>query len=864
MFQRQAREPFPFRNILFIAAIVAACLYWLIKSLQAPAEPPTPPKTEREPGVPPNEAYFSAREYPRFAPDMEAWSDALRIATETAAERGPSGSLDAAWTVQGPGNIGARVNTIKVHPTNPNIIYIGYANGGVWKTTNGGQSWFPVFDDQPLLVIGDIELDPQNPEIVYVATGDPNVGGYVSIGDGLWKSTNGGQTWQHLGLENTRIISKIIIHPQNSNIIYAATMGLPFQRNNERGVYKTTNGGQTWQQVLFIDNQTGCSDIEMSSTDPNVLYASTWVRIRTNSESLVSGVNSGIWKTTNGGQTWTRQSGGLPTDRKSRVSIAIDPVEPNRVLAMYADSTLEFHNIYETLDGGISWTPTPNAGLDYGFQAGFAWYFGCLEINPFFTDDVWAGGVEMWRSFDRGANWGPATPSWWLYEVHADMHDLAFVSDNVILLATDGGLYRSDDNGFTWAKTENITTTQFYRVAFNPHEPSWYYGGAQDNGTTGGNLNDINNWPRLGGGDGFQPAFHPTDPNIYYFESQNGSIYGTNDGQGFIGATDGIPGDDRRSWDMPFFISRQESEFMFTGTYRVYQGVGHIPVWSAVSPDLTDGVIFGNNYHVISAIDEDYFAQGVVYAGTSDANVWRGNTATQEWTNITAGLPERYVSSVHPSPLVPNRVFVTQTGYRVNDFSAHIHRSDNNGQTWTPIAGDLPPVSVNDLQVIPNRGDSVLVAATDLGVYVTLNGGVNWQRLGTGLPLVRVFDLDINPVQKTLIAGTHARSIMTFPLDSLKVEEEISSNTNLATTNNCTIYPTLVQSGATLYINVPDSPSSQQCIFALYSLDGKCLLSQPLSRNGQVPVPTNARGTCIATVHSGGLLLKAQKIAVLR
>jgi hypothetical protein len=283
-----------------------------------------------------------------------------------------------------------------------------------------------------------------------------------------------------------------------------------------------------------------------------------------------------------------------------------------------------------------------------------------------------------------------------------------------------------------------------------------------------------------------------------------------------------------------------------------------------VSPDLTDGVIFGNTYHVISAIDEDYFAQGVVYAGTSDANVWRGNTATQEWTNISAGLPERYVSSVHPSPHVPNRVFVTQTGYRVNDFSAHIHRSDNNGQTWTPIAGDLPPVSVNDLQVIPNRGDSVLVAATDLGVYVTLNGGIHWQRLGTGLPLVRVFDLDINPVEKTLIAGTHARSIMTFPLDSLKVEEEISGNTNLANANRCSIYPTVVQSGAPLYVNTAGYSNSQQFIFALYTLDGKCLMTQPLGSVGQVPMPPNAAGTCIATVHSGGRLIKAQKIAILR
>lgn len=857
MFQRQAREPFPFRNILLLAAVVVAFLVWLFKSTAPQA--PTPPESPRTPGVPPNEGLFAAREYPYFTPDMAQWSSVMAEMSQLAAERGPSGSLDAAWTVQGPGNIGARVNCIKVHPSNPNIIYIGYSNAGVWKTTNGGQSWFPVFDQQPLLVIGDIELDPQDPNTVYVGTGDPNVGGYASIGNGLWKSTNGGVSWTYIGLENTRIISKIIIHPQNSNIIYAATMGLPFQRNNDRGVYKTVNGGQTWQQVLFIDQETGFSDLEMSPSDPNVLYASSWVRIRTNSESLVAGANSGVWKTGNGGQNWQRQTAGLPTDKKSRVSLTVDAQQPNRVLAMYADSTLDFHNIYETTNAGASWQPTLNNDLDYGFQGGFAWYFGCIEINPFDPDDVWAGGVEMWRSLDRGTSWFMTTPDWWLYEVHADMHDVAFVSANEVLLATDGGLYRSEDSGFSWQKIENIPATQFYRVAYNPHSPAEYFGGAQDNGTTGGNASFINEWPRLYGGDGFQAVFHPTDPEIYYYEIQNGFIVG-HTSAGFNAGFSGESDEDRRSWDMPYMISRQNPEKMYAGTYRIHLGEGHIPFWVAASEDLTDGVIFGSSYHVITALDEDYFTQNQIYVGTSDANVWKGDPSNFSWTNISAGLPNRYVSSVHPSPHVANRVFVTQTGYRDNDFSSHIHRSDDGGLTWTSVAGDLPAVSVNDLAVIPGRADSVLCAATDWGVFITLDAGQHWVRLGSGMPPVRVFDLDINPSERTLMAGTFARSIMTFPLDSM-VLDPISSTRPVAQAHEIRIFPGIAASGTPIQVVTAGLPAGWSPVLELYDLNGRRLLHQPL--NGQpIPLPTLPAGVIVASVSANGQVLKAQKIVV--
>ncbi|HRI59382.1 MAG TPA: hypothetical protein PK228_06655, partial [Saprospiraceae bacterium] len=592
-----------------------------------------------------------------------------------------------------------------------------------------------------------------------------------------WKSPDGGQTWQHLGLENQRIVAKIAVHPTNANIIYAATMGLPFERDNDRGLYKTTNGGQSWQQVLFVSDSTGIIDLVMSPDDPQVLYAAAWDRIRNNKESTVSGNNARIWKTTNGGQNWTKLGGGLPEGPNSRIGLANTANDANLLMSVYVDTTLDLHGMFKSTDGGSNWSLLPTEGLDLGFMGGFGWYFGKIFINPFDPNDIFVCGVTLWRSVDGGQTWFQTTPDWWLYEVHADAHDMAFIDANTCLLATDGGLYKSSDNGFLWEKIENNPTSQFYRVAYNPFAPDWYYGGMQDNGTSAGNSDGLNDWFRLFGGDGFQAVFHPEDPNIFYYETQNGSIYGTTDAGGFWNdATTGIEFSDRRHWDMQYFLSSHDPEIMYTGTYRIYQSYGHPPNWYPVSDDLTDGNIYGSRYHTISTLHESPLDADLLYAGTTDGNVWRGNPVSFNWTNITTGLPDRYVSSVKASPSLSDRVFVTHTGYKDNDFSPRVHRSDNRGDTWTPITGDLPNLAVNDIFILPGHQDSVLFVATDGGIYGSLDGGQHWERLGSGMPIIPVYDLEMNPVQRTLIAGTYARSIMTFPLDSLQIGDNVSTN----------------------------------------------------------------------------------------
>jgi photosystem II stability/assembly factor-like uncharacterized protein len=865
MFQRQAREPFPVRNIVVVAALVGVLVYLFISKKAADTPTQAAPTSG---ALRPSEAWEAAKEYPNLVPDANMYALAMHMAVEQSVERGVLGAFDQPWTVQGPANIGARVNTIKVHPTNPNIIYIGYSGGGVWKTTNGGQTWNPIFDNRAFLCIGDIELDPANPNVVYVGTGDPNIGLNAAIGDGLWRSPDGGQTWEHLGLENQRIISKIVIDPTNPTRMWVATMGLPFERNNDRGVYRTTNGGQTWEQVLFVDNQTGASDLVQSPSDPNTLFAATWVRIRTNQESLVSGVASGVWKSTNGGSTWQRLGGGLPADTSmNRVGLAIDATNGNRVVAMYAGPNSQFHNIYETVDGGDNWTVTENLGLDLEFQRGFAWYFGKVRVNPFNPDDIWACGVEMWRSLDGGTNWYQTTPDWWLYEVHADMHDVAFVDANTVLIATDGGLYRSTDGGNFWEKIENIPTSQFYRVAHNPHEPTWYYGGMQDNGTSGGNADFVAEWPRLYGGDGFQAVFHPISPDIFYFETQNGNIVGTTQGFNDIqDATFGIEPTDRRFWDMPYFISPHNTDRMYTGTYRVYAGDGHLPSWYPISEDLTDGPVVGGTFNTIASMDESPLVAGRLYVGTTDGNVWRGNTNTGEWANISAGLPDRYVSSIRASLTNPDQVYVTHSGYRDNDFTPHIHVSYNGGQTWQSAAGNLPPLAIHDVLQPDATEPDVLAIATDAGVYATRDGGANWTRLGVGMPPVRVLHLGVNPDQRTLVAGTFARSIMTYPLDSL-VQPVSVQQPNPASRYAWRVTPTLLRSGQSAQFEVAGLAFGDRAEVVVLAPNGSVVWQehqQGIEVGARaLPLGRYAAGTYVVTLRVNGRLVGSKKLQVM-
>ncbi len=736
--------------------------------------------------------FYLQRSWPDGKLDFKAYDAAIKSAKSQMLLKNDLPGFDKAWIERGPANIGARINTIAVHPENNQIIYVGFAVGGVFKTTDGGQNWLPVFDQNPYLSIGDIFIDPNDPEVIYVGTGDPNISGYPFLGDGIHRSEDGGQNWTHLGLEEERIVAEIIVDPDNSDVIYAACMGLPFERNPQRGLYKSTDYGETWTQILFAGEQAGIIDIVMDPFDSQTLYASAWDRIRNNQESVVNGPNAKIYKTTDAGASWTILSGGLPQTETGRIGITISPTQPGVIYAKYVNNGSQLDNVYKSTDAGQSWIPIidwedENLGLPEGILGGFGWYFGKIRLNPYNPNEIFLLGVSLWKTEDGGAHWMEAAPPWWEYIVHADKHDLVYIGQDSFLLATDGGLYLATDNHTTWQDVESIAATQFYRVAYNPFKPDHYYGGAQDNGSVGGTAIE-EAWSRIWGGDGFQMQFHPLDSNIVFAESQRGNIVVTIDGlsSGFWDdGTYGINEEDRRNWDMPYILSPQDPDIMYTGTYRVYKSqTGSVPYWEPISGSLTDSVTFGNSFHTISTLDQSPLQEGLVYVGTSDGNVKRTDNDGGEWTDISDGLPERYITNIKASPDFADKVYVSVSGYKYNDFDPHIFRSDNRGENWINIAGDLPNLAVNDLYILPGHSDSIIFAGTDGGVYGTIDEGGHWHRLGNNMPIIPVYDLEFNVANNELVAGTHARSIMSYHLDSLLVMPEINTQTSAVVEGN--------------------------------------------------------------------------------
>lgn len=791
----------------------------------------------------PDEHFFAQRTYPDFTLDVAEFQkriDDIRtaeIARTTAKSNGNSDGFLADWTVEGPGNIGGRINEVTVDPTNSNIIYAGLSRGGVFKTTDGGNTWFPIFDGQPFLSVGEITLDPVNPNIIYVGTGDENISASFSTGDGVWKSPDGGATWQHLGLQEGRVVSTILINPNNTNQIFVGCMGNPEQRDENRGLYRSDDGGSSWQKVLYIDNDAGIIDMVMSPSDAQVIYAASWNRIRNLTETITQEQDAKIWKSSDGGNNWVELTNGLPGNYLSRIGLTISKQNPNKLYAVYAGVDEQIENIYKTEDGGNTWYPTAPSGSLSNVTGGMGWFFGKIAVHPSDDEQLYLLGVEGWRSYDGGQNWSLFTPQWWLYEVHADKHDITFVDDNTFLLATDGGLYKTTDAGDSWEDIENITNTQFYRVAVNPFRPGFYAGGAQDNGTTMGNANDINNWPRIFGGDGFKPIFHPIDSTIFWVETQFGNLNVTTDGgDNYENFTDGIGQEDRINWDMPYMISKTDPYTLYCGTQYVYiTQSGTTPNWQQISPDLTDGDIYGARFHTISTLDNSAFSDQILYVGTSDGNVWRTLNAGTTWDNVTGNLPERYVTCVLASPHQTNTVFVSISGYKGNAFEPHIFRSSNNGSNWQSIDGDLPPIAINDILVLPeDTTDNTIFAATDAGVFATFNGGTNWRRVGDNMPFVSIFDIDYDAENHKLIAGTFARSIQSFPLDSIVNYASLSvgfQQTVLPNNISLSVYPNPTCNYFTIKNSEALLEKNNDLLLSIYTIDGKVLLQKPLKKS---------------------------------
>ncbi len=782
----------------------------------------------------PSEQFFLQRAFPDATVDLAAYTAALTDAQLSANSRSNLNDFPNDWQSEGPGNLGARVNTIAVHPTNDNIIFAGYSGGGIFRTMNGGTTWQPVFDDQLFLAIGDLVFDPQDANTIYAGTGDPNVSGFPFLGDGLYRSTDLGENWEYIGLEELRIISKIIIHPTDNQTIYVAAMGLPFEPNTNKGLYKTTDGGENWEQVLFLGGITGVIDVVFDRENPEILYAAGWDRLRNNQVSETRGQGAKIHRSMDGGDTWEQLTGGLPQDDQSRIGLA---TTSEGVVAVYVDVSHNFQGLYQTNDNGESWIRLPSSEAENGFNegifAGFGWYFAKVRVNPTDDQDISILGVPAFRTRNGGQDWEPIN-ALSTVNVHSDVHDLVFTSTGKMLMGTDGGMYRFDEDGRNWEDIEDIPTTQIYRVAYNPHEPQNYYAGAQDNGTSSGNAQELSNWEKIFGGDGFQAVFHPTDEDIFYVEFQRGNIFVTVDGAStFESATEGIENNDRKNWDMQYIMSPHDPNVLYTGTQRVYiSDVGPIPKWRVISPDLTNGETDGLS-QTISTLHQSALDENILYVGTTDGNIWRTMNGGTNWSSLT-GLPERYFTEVIASADIRGNVFATISGYRDNENTAHVYQSEDNGLTWRSIAGNLPPLAINAMQVIPGYEDKILFVGTDGGVYGTINGGESWERVGANMPIIAVYDLEWNRGENTLVAGTFARAVMSYSLEGIVAGDNLSSvDFKTQEASSLTVFPNPVAGDLTL--SFTNNRPNQPVVISIFTLDGK-LIKQAAQRTAAAVV----------------------------
>ncbi len=725
----------------------------------------------------PNDWFFMQRAWPtgRISPAarLAAVEDARRLRAEAALAPGKTAATD--WAALGPENIGGRITDVAADPLDANTIYAASASGGVWKSTDGGTNWSSIFDGYGSPSIGALALDPTDANTVYVGTGEANPGGgsVAYGGDGVWKTTDGGATWTNVGLGASRYIGRIVVDPLNASNVFVAAAGNLFSKNSERGVYRSTDAGATWTKVLYVSDSTGCIDLAIDPANPSRIFAAMWERIRKPDTRVYGGVTSGLYRSVDGGATWTKLTSGLPGGATplGRIGVAVSPSNPATVYAIFADEIGYFLGLYRSTDGGDHWSTRSAGGLG-SFYSSYGWWFGRIYVAPTDPADLWADGIYLYRSTDGGNNFFDTGGI-----MHADHHAQWFSpsNPNLILKGNDGGLYRSADGGGVWDFIGNMPITQFYTIDVDGAEPWKVYGGTQDNGTNRTPVGLPAGWETLFGGDGHYVNIDPNDANTIYLEYQYGNLYKSVDnGVSFSYAMSGISGSDRKNWSTPVVIDPSSAgkaqTTLYYGANRLYRSTNSASSWTAISGDLTNGNpgTNGVTFGTITTIAVAPSDSATVYIGTDDGNVWVTTDHGGTYTPISSGLPVRWISRVAVDRSNGAIAYVTLSGLRDDDPLAHVFRTTNHGGTWSDISGNLPDAPVNDLVVDP-ADPSVLYVATDVGVYVTADLGASWSALGTAIPVGEVVtDLDIadNGSGPVLYAATYGRSTWSYDLSA--------------------------------------------------------------------------------------------------
>jgi photosystem II stability/assembly factor-like uncharacterized protein len=688
----------------------------------------------------------------------------------------------------GPAVMSGRIAALAAVAKAPLTLYVGAASGGVWKSTDGGLTYKPVFD-QHSQSIGALAIDPANPDTVWVGTGESCTRNSVSVGTGVYRTNDGGETWKQMGLAASERIAKIWLHPKEGKTVFVCATGHLWDDHEERGVYKTTDGGETWKRVLYVDAKTGCSDLDGDPQSPNVLYAGMWQFRRYPDFFTSGGPGSGLYKSTDGGETWKELKQGLPAGDKGRIAVAVAPSRPSVV---YATIEAERTALYRSEDLGATWTEV-NSSFNV---KGRPFYFSHLVVDPEDFERVYKPGFSLGMSEDGGKSFtSPFTGGFGGGGVHGDHHALWVNPDNPLelLLGTDGGVYHSADRGAHWRAVGTLPVSQFYHVSVDGDFPYNVLGGLQDNGSWMGpsaSLGGIENrdWENIGFGDGFWAFRDPTDPGFVYSEFQGGMIsrirLATRERRDIRPEPGEGEPEYRFNWNTPIHLSPNEPGTLYVGSQFLFRSRDRGESWEKISPDLTTndpklqrqkqsgGLTIDNstaeNHTTIYAISESPKDGAVIWVGTDDGNLQRTRDGGKSWANVVGKVPGvpagTWVSSIAASPHDAATAFVTFDGHRRGDMKPYAYRTSDYGESWQSVVSDAVEgycwVVKQDL-VDPD----LLFLGTEFGLFISVDAGRQWARFAGSFPKVAVHDLVIHPREGDLVVATHGRGI--YILDDL-------------------------------------------------------------------------------------------------
>jgi photosystem II stability/assembly factor-like uncharacterized protein len=712
---------------------------------------------------------------------------AVVASTAAHAQRPRTWPDSTSWRHLGPAAFGGRIDDIEAVADDPRIIFVGAASGGVFRSMNNGVTWEPVLDRYAnTLSVGDIAIAPSDRNVVWAGMGEPNSRQSSTWGDGVYRSLDGGTTWQHMGLRDTQTIGRIVIDPRDPNTVFVAALGHLWGPNEQRGLYRTKDGGKTWQKVLGVDDNTGAVDVAIDR-DGRTLFAATYQRRRRAFGFAGSGPGSGLWRSLDGGDTWERltATNGLPTGDMGRIGIALAASEPGVAYAV-----IESRNggVFRSNDRGRTWTRQSATNQR-------ASYYSQIRVDPNDANRVWLLATSIFSSVDGGKTFIVDSAS--QTGVHPDHHALWIDprDSRHMMLGNDGGFYATYDRAQHWQFVDNLPISQFYDIAVDTRDPYWIYGGAQDNGqwalpsrtfSRGGMTNaDVMN---TGYADGFQAAVDQRDPRLIYTESQQGRLYLVDTRTREERWLTPYPADAKEryrfNWNTPLLAVPHDSSLFYIGAQRLLQTRDRGDTWQTASPDLTtnpadwrrmplgagfsareslsrdDGI---TNYGTITTIGTTSKAPGTVYIGTDDGQVQMTTDAGAHWTNITSRFrlsAPRWVGKVLPSRVDGRVAYVTFDGHNDDDLTPYVFRSADGGATWTSIAGDLPAgLVVRTIEEHP-RNLNLLFLGTEFGLYLTFDGGRHWARAGGNMPPVRVDRVILNDATNDLLVATHGRGII--------------------------------------------------------------------------------------------------------